>query len=133
MGALHDAVQAAGTENERKAIKAQAWVDEGLTEGWNFNYRGHKVVLSAAMDASTGNVVFEATIEKAGQDVTPDWLNPITIVNPPHLVEDAAGDVTIVYLDIDGQEQTITARDDAIVTRITSQLQDLGDKVIDSL
>lgn len=132
MGALHDAVQAASNENERKAIKAQAWAAQGLAEGWNFNYRGHKVVLTAQMDASTGNVVFEASLTKAGQDVTPDWLNPITICNPPYLVEDAGGDVTIAYLDADGVEQTIQARED-VPARIISQLQDLGDKVIDSL
>lgn len=132
MGALHDAVQAAGSESERKAIKAQAWVDEGLAEGFNFNYRGHKITLSVVMEVVTGNVVFEALVDKANVDVTPDWLNPITIVNPPYLVEDAAGDVSIVYLDVDGVEQTITARED-IPERITSQLRDLGDKVIDSL
>ena len=132
MGALHDAVLAAGSENARKAIKAQAWVDEGLAEGWNFNYRGHKITLSVVMEMDTGDVTFEATLEQGGQDVTPADLNPIRIVNPPYLVEDAAGDVTIVYLDADGEEQTIKARED-IPERITSQLRDLGDKVIDSL
>ena len=131
MGTLHDAVVAASTENERKALKAQAWAAEGLAEGWNFNYRGHKVELTAAMDASSGDVLFTARIEKAGVDVTPPDLNPIRIVNPPYLVEDAAGDVTIAYLDADGQEQTITARED-VPARIISQLSDLADKVIDA-
>jgi len=132
MGAIHDAVQAAGTEQERKAIKAQAWVDQGLAEGWNFNYRGYKVTLTVAMEMDSGDVVFNATLSKAGTDVTPADLNPIRIVNPPYMVEDAAGDITIGYLDADGNPQTITARED-VPTRIISQLQDLGDKVIDAL
>jgi len=37
MGALHDAIKAAANDTDRKAIKAQAWVDEGLAEGFNFN------------------------------------------------------------------------------------------------
>ena len=132
MGALHDAVLAAGSQNERKAIKAQAWVDEGLAEGFNFNYRGHKVTLSVAMEMDTGDVVFHATIDKAGADVTPPTLNPIRIVNPPYMVEDAAGDISIVYLDENDVEQTTTNRED-VPARITSQLRDLGDKVIDAL
>jgi hypothetical protein len=139
MGALHDAVLAASTQAERKAIKAQAWASHalavGMQGGWNFNYRGYRVDLDADLDASTGNVVFTASLWKAGVDYTPQTLNPITIVNPPYLVEDAAGDVTIVSLDADGQEQTITCRDDAnaVLERIVGQLQDLGDKVIDAL
>ena len=132
MGAIHDAVQAASSESERKAIKAQAWVDEGLAEGWNFNYRGYKVTLTVAMAMDTGDVTFHATLSKAGVDLTPPDLNPIRIVNPPYMVEDAAGDITIGYLDADGNPQTITARED-IPARIISQLQDLGDKVIDAL
>lgn len=132
MGALHDAVQAATTPQERKAIKAQAWVDEGLAEGFNFNYRGYKITLVVAMDIDTGDVVFEASLAKGGTDYTPPDLNPIRIVNPPYLVEDAAGDVTIGYIDADGNPQTITARED-VPARIISQLQDLGDKVIDAL
>jgi len=132
MGALHDAVKAATSEDERKAIKAQAWVDEGLAEGFNFNYRGYKVTLSVAMEMDTGDVVFNATLSQGGTDYTPADLNPIRIVNPPYMVEDAAGDISIEYLDADGNPQTITARED-IPARIISQLQDLGDKVIDSL
>jgi len=139
MGALHEAVRAAGSENERKAIKAQAWASHalavGMRDGWNFNYRGYRIDLDADLDASTGNVVFTASLWKAGVDYTPQTLNPITIVNPPYLVEDPAGDVTIAYLDAEGNEQTVTCRDDAnaVLERIISQLQDLGDKVIDAL
>ena len=132
MGALHDAVIAASSESERKAIKAQAWVDEGLAAGWNFNYRGYKVTLAVAMEMDTGDVVFNTTLSKGVTDYTPPDLNPIRIVNPPYLVVDAAGDVTIAYLDAEGNPKTITARED-IPARIISQLRDLGDKVIDSL
>ena len=132
MGALHNAVMAAGSENERKALKAQAWVDEGLAEGFNFNYRGYKVTLAVAMDMDSGDVVFNATLEQGGTDYTPADLNPIRIVNPPYMVEDAAGDISIEYLDVDGNPVTIKARED-IPARIIEQLQDLGDKVIDSL
>ena len=139
MGALHNAIMAASNESGRKAIKAQAWATNallaGMQEGWNFNYRGYRIDLDADLDASTGNVVFTASLWKAGVDYTPASLNPITIVNPPYLVEDPAGDVTIGYLDADGNPQTIVARDDAnaVLQRIVEQLQDLGDKVIDAL
>jgi hypothetical protein len=132
MGALHDAVMAAGSESERKRIKAQAWVDQDLSEGWNFNYRGYKVELTAAMDLVNGNVVFQAALSKAGVDVTPADLNPITIVNPPYLVQDPGGDVTLTWTDADGVEQTTVCKED-VLTRILGQLQDLGDKVIDAL
>ena len=132
MSALHDAVKAATSEDERKAIKAQAWVDEGLAEGWNFNYRGYKVTLAVSMEMDTGDVVFGATLSKGGVDYTPLDLNPIRIVNPPYMVEDAAGDITIGYLVVDGNPQTIKARED-IPARIISQLQDLGDRIIDAL
>lgn len=132
MGALHDAVLAAGSEQERKRIKAQAWVDVDLSQGWAFNYRGYRVELSAAMDLVNDDVVFQAALSKGGVDVTPPDLNPIRIVNPPYLVEDPSGDVTLTWTDAEGVEHSTIAKED-VVARITSQLQDLGDKIIDAL
>jgi hypothetical protein len=132
MGALHDAVTAATSENERKRIKAQAWVDQDLSEGWNFNYRGYKVELTAALDLVNDNVVFQAKLSQGGTDYTPPDLNPITIVNPPYLVEDPGGDIVLTWTDADGVEQQTLCKED-VAARIVSQLQDIGDKVIDAL
>lgn len=132
MGALHDAVKAAGTENERAAIKAQAWADENVPAGYNFNYRGYKVELTVQMDATSGNVVFEASLEQGGTDYTPADLNPITIVNPGYMVPDAGGDIEIETTDLDGNPVIIHASED-VQAKIIAELQHIGDTVIDAL
>jgi len=129
MGALHDSIQAATTSQERKALRAQAWVDQGLAQGWNFNYRGHKVTLTVAMEMDSGDVVFNATLEQGGVDVTPPLLNPIRIVNPPYMVVDAGGDITLTAIDHDGNLVTIHARED-VPTRIIEELRAIADRII---
>lgn len=132
MGAIHDALATATTEGERKAIKAQAWVDQGLAQGWNFNYRGYKVTLTAAMAMDSGDVVFHATLSKSGTDYTPPDLNPIRMVNPPFMVEDPGGEIAITFTDVDGNPQVRYATEN-VLARIVSELQSIGDKVIDAL
>ena len=130
MGALHDAVLAAGTEKDRKRIKAQAWQSVSPDKDYQVTYRGHTITLTATIDASSDDAVFTMTVHDGTTDITPPSLNPIRVVNPPYMVEDASGDITLTYLDGEGQEQTKKAREDPLM-RIVYELQHLADKVID--
>ena len=131
MGALHDALKAAETDEESALIKAQAWVDENLPTGWTRPYRQHKVTLSGQPSLADRFVRFTMTVEtNQGVDITPPDFNPCTIVNPPYLVEDPNGDVPITYTDADGNPQTKWARED-VLTRLVHQLEELADRIID--
>lgn len=131
MGALHDAVMAATSEAERKAIKAQAWIDRKLPAQWSTVYRSHTVVITDPMVLVDGNVRFTMHIyAPGGADITPPDANPYTIVNPPYLVEDENGDIELPWTDADGNPQVKHARE-GVLERVVHQLQELADKVID--
>ena len=60
MGALHDAVLAAGTDKDRKRIKAQAWQSVSPDKDYQVTYRGHTITLTV-----TGSLTADAIIEKS--------------------------------------------------------------------
>ena len=95
MGALHDAVLAATTREQRHALRADAFA--AITDVVTFTGARFSVTVLArpTRDGEGVRINVRITRNANGNDVTPSDLNPILIVNPPYLVEDAAGDVYI--------------------------------------
>ena len=114
MGNLHDALRAATTRAERHRIKTAAFAR--LDGRVRTVERGNFRIRILARPASLGDAFrIRVRIERISnsRDVTPDDLNPIVVVNPPYLVEDAAGDVTIKGTDPEtGEPVTHTYRED---------------------
>ena len=114
MGQLHDALAAATTREERHAIKAQAYAALGVrTRRWVGNRFTVEVVGAPTRDGTSVRLWLRVTRNANGNDVTPEGLNPIVIVNPPYLVADESGDVSIQGTDPEtGESVWRTYRED---------------------
>lgn len=111
---------------ERKRLRAEALA---AVAPFADTARGRSVTITDGPRMDGTAVVLSVQVMRGGVDVTPPTLNPIRLVNPPTLVGDAAGAVSVTRMEADapGQpEQPVERRyreDPAAVLR--SILRDL--------
>ena len=126
MGALHDALAAATTREERREILLDAYA--ALDARVRTVERGQfTITILARPIRRTRTVRFRVRIVRTsnGRDVTPDDLNPIDVANPPYLVLDPAGDVVRMEPDPKtGEPVVVTYREDleAVLRKIIVNL-----------
>lgn len=112
---IYDLLQAEPIPSLRRRIKAQALAAMQDLIGASIDRGDFRVTLTvidyhAAYDALRIRVRINRISN--GNNVTPDDLNPIIVINPPILVDDPVGDIVLNWIDPDGNPQTRTLRED---------------------
>lgn len=87
---------------------------EGLTLPHAISLSGNRRVIIKQVVSAPDDDWLEIVISWTKDGVPRPFSNPWRIVNPPLLVQDAAGDVEIVGQDIDGNEERRTYREDPL-------------------
>jgi hypothetical protein len=112
---ITDLVEAEPDPILRRRIKAQAF---GILEdmiGQSVDRGAFRITITdldyyAAYDALRIRVRVNRISN--GNNVTPPGVNPIFVVNPPILIDDAAGDIVRTWIDKDGVEHTRLLKED---------------------
>lgn len=122
MGARFDAIAAlavAATNQTQAAKDISRYKTEQAVAAFTASpveipIKGTQTATIKSVEALPNNdgVRLTVAVFDAGKDVTPPDLNPWIVLNPPMLVEDAAGDVQIAAMDRDGKAVTRTFRED---------------------
>lgn len=97
---LRDQLAAIEDPTERARLKGRAFsaLSSLAGQSWSRGKLTATIIDGPHVDASERMVSLSVRVTRDGRDITPPDLNPISYVNPPILVPDAAGDV-----DRDGQ------------------------------
>lgn len=83
-----------------RAQRLAAWASEKATAGRQFTAGQYTITLvddltCAVTPANRVSVTMNLRVERAGVDVTPPGLNPVTLVNPPLYVREPDGTLTL--------------------------------------